>query len=87
MFKYDDYIEEEMDSCDVCEAQMAYLTALGLTMACSKVGKQRATKDYYDDKDGIKAPKRRPLRRFFYSDENDLVCAVTPIYQVLFIVI
>ena len=39
MFRYDDYIEEKMDSCDICEAQTEYLVALSLTRACIQIGK------------------------------------------------
>ena len=40
MFKYDYYYEEEKkDTCDVCEGQIAYLVALGLTNACVKFGR------------------------------------------------
>ena len=39
MFKYDDYIEEEMDACDVCEAQTKYVVALALSRACIQIGK------------------------------------------------
>ena len=39
MFKYDGYIEEEMDACDVCEEQTRYVVALALSRACTQIGK------------------------------------------------
>ena len=39
MLRYEDYTNEERDTCDVFEEQMEYLFALGLTRACSQIGK------------------------------------------------
>lgn len=39
MLRYDEFTYEELDSCDICEAQMEYLVALGLTNACTQIGK------------------------------------------------
>ena len=39
MLRYEDFIGEERDTCDVFEEQQQYLFALGLTNACVQVGK------------------------------------------------
>ena len=40
MFKYDYCYEDgEKDTCEVCEMQIAYMVALGLTQACTQIGK------------------------------------------------
>ena len=40
MLRYDYYIDEERDACDVCDEQTEYLFALSLTNACMHIGKQ-----------------------------------------------
>ena len=39
MLRYQEYTQEELDACEVSDAQMEYLFALGLTQACTHVGK------------------------------------------------
>ena len=39
MLRYEEYTNEEMDTCEVCETQMEYIYALGLTRACTHLGK------------------------------------------------
>ena len=39
MLRYEDFISEEKDTCDVFEEQQQYLIALGLTNACVQIGK------------------------------------------------
>ena len=39
MLGYYDYTNEEKDTCDICDEQMEYLIALGLTRACMQIGK------------------------------------------------
>ena len=39
MLRYEDYTNEEMDACDICEAQTEYIYALSLTRACTQIGK------------------------------------------------
>lgn len=40
MFKYDYFYEDEQrDTCDICDDQIAYIVALGLTQACTQIGK------------------------------------------------
>lgn len=39
MFRYEEYTDKEMDACDICEAQIEYIYALGLTRACTQIGK------------------------------------------------
>lgn len=39
MLRYKEYNEKEMDACDFSEEQMEYLFALGLTRACTHIGR------------------------------------------------
>ena len=39
MLRYEEYTNEKLDECDVCEAQIEYLVALSLTRACTQIGK------------------------------------------------
>ena len=40
MFKYGYYYESEhKDTCEICEEQRAYIIALGLTNACTQIGR------------------------------------------------
>ena len=39
MLRYDYYIDEEKDACDVSDEQAEYLFALSLTNACMHIGK------------------------------------------------
>lgn len=40
MFRFEDYYEDvNHDTVDVSEQQIAYVTALGLTQACTQIGK------------------------------------------------
>lgn len=39
MIKYAYYDKEELDSCDICDAQMGYLFDLALVGACNQIGK------------------------------------------------
>ena len=39
MLRYEEYTNEKMDTCDICDAQMEYLFAFGLTQACMQIGK------------------------------------------------
>ena len=39
MLRYEEYAKEELDACDISDAQKDYFFALGLTLACNHVGK------------------------------------------------
>lgn len=39
MLRYEEYTEKDLDTCDIYEEQVEYLAALGLTRACTHLGK------------------------------------------------
>ena len=39
MLRYEEYTDKELDACEISEEQMEYRFALGLTRACTQIGK------------------------------------------------
>ena len=39
MLRYEYFIDDEKDTCEIYEEQQQYLIALGLTNACSQIGR------------------------------------------------